>query len=237
VIPEIGVILAAIIKQLVAFFIAATFFGGVAQGADHDFLSKQDVIARIIKDSIQRCDPQTQYHSVDPYGARLASALKTSGKEPLRNLLENKITVCLDQRLSHQNTGAWYELNHNPLYAGYYSRNGHKVLTLWDNGKAEASNIIYGFIDALRGELNNTQSDQAIDGIFEKSLEKKGNLSPLFAVLSSPLGKFFEGRDKRLYAYWTPSSDLKEEMDANPSLITPPIRECLQPNSPPICKR
>ena len=229
--------MADITKQLVAFFIAATVFGGVAQGADHDFLSKQDVIARIIDDSIQRCDPQTQYHSVDPYGARLASALKTSGDEALRNLLKNKITVCLDQRLSHQNTGAWYELNHNPLYAGYYSRNGHKVLTFWDNGKAEASNIIDVFIDALRGEYNGAHSDDAVRGIFEKKLEKANNIPPLFAARTSPLGSFLAGRDKRLYANWTPSSDLKEEMDANPSLITPPIRECLESNSPPICGR
>ena len=222
-----------IIKQLVAFFFAATVFGGIAQGANHSFLSKQEVIARIIQDSIHRCDSQTQYHSVAPYGARLATALKTSGDEAIRNILNNKITVCLDQRLSHQKKGAWYEFNHNPLYAGYYSQNGRKVLTLWDNGKAGASNIF----EAFRGENNSAQSDQAIDGIFEKSLEKKGNLTPLFAVTSSPLGKFFEGRDKRLYAYWAPSSDLKEEMDANPSLITPPIKECLEPNSPPICGR
>lgn len=230
--PDFHYEMTATKKQLAVLFIVMVF-GGIAHGADRSSLLEQEIIARIIQVSTQKCDPQTQYHSVAPYGARLASALSTSVEAPLRGLLENKITVCLDRRLYHQNTGKWHELHHNPLYAGYYSRNGHKVLTLWDNGKAGASNII----DAMRLEDNSYQSREAVNGIFEKNLEKTENFSPLFAVTSSPLGKFYQGRSNRLYAHWTPSSDLKEEMDANPSLITPPLKECMKLNNSPICGR
>lgn len=106
---------------------------GCESRADLD--RKPDVVEAMIKDSISTC---TMPYTAAQARAKLSKIFSDVRTARLDTLRANHVTVCLDTRLSQQDTsGLFTKTMLGVYYSGAASVNGQmrSIATLWDNGQ------------------------------------------------------------------------------------------------------
>lgn len=101
--------------------------------SDNDIQRKPSVVNSIVADSLEKCDLTEPVPRDAPYEVRLRKVLSDSRTEALDYIQSNHITVCLDRRFPHQNSGAF----DTRIEAIYYGGETGRVIALWDNGMIE----------------------------------------------------------------------------------------------------
>ena len=95
-----------------------------------DIARKPALVDEIVETSLGRCDLQKEFTQTATYETRLEEVLMKAYAESLDFILENNVTVCLDQRLEDaRKKGGTWDL---PAHALYYTE--ANVLSLFDNG-------------------------------------------------------------------------------------------------------
>lgn len=109
---------------------AAVGLAGCENAAD--IAAKPAIVNQMVENSVSICQPATPADAA-AYASRLRAALDAARPSDLRTLQDSKITVCLDQRLTAQNTGFWDTRAQGALFENTDGKGG--VATIWDNGR------------------------------------------------------------------------------------------------------
>ena len=166
-----------------------------------DLARKPELIDRVVEQSLRYADTQRHYEQDSTYEERLRQLLPNASSYSLDRLIEENVIVCLDQRLSRQNTGFWS----TSIRAIFYNGDEQKVLSLRDNGMLNP-----GFFDS--DNLSYCSS------IFNKTAEyilDRNNQSPVIAG--------YIAGSKSKYFTWDSGRGFKYEFERNPELREPPL--------------
>lgn len=126
---------------------------------DEDKARKPDLINKIAQKAEQNCDLQEEFAQSMSYDARLKTAISQTKSQTLDFIINNDITLCLDQRIGKQNNG-FFDYTVNALY---YPQ--QKIISIYDNGKdpSEAGFFEYdttSYMGHLLEEFSNEYSSQ-----------------------------------------------------------------------------
>lgn len=188
--------------QLRDFFAAVGFCESTA-----DLERKPDLIKQIVRNSLRYADKQDHYLASYPYESRLELALSQASTYALSRLIEEKVIVCMDQRLSRLDSGFWDD----DIYSVFYNHGKQKVLSLYDNGKSYEDTGLFetGIVD---------HSDSAIDELITDYLDE--NHTPEMI-----LGRtYYSAATKTTQFEWESTDYFESELRKNPDLLQPPLK-------------
>ena len=172
---------------------------------------KPQVVEQMVENSLSIC----QRNADDPTGAQYAERLRNVLNEvyttKLETINDKGFTVCLDQRLQHQEVGFW----NRPVSAVFY--NSAKVLTVFDPGvQPQDATFWSGNGDSynFRARLITQFADKAAAG----EVPAQGGNWYGYAYRSG-------GKHRHTHINWYGSADMKQETLAkNPQLQQVPVK-------------
>lgn len=102
---------------------------------DEDIARKPELVETVLAQSLAACDLQSDLSQKAPYEERLREVFESTYSVTLDYLINEGITVCLDQRIADARdaSGTWDQR----ADAFYYP--DEKILTLYDNGNSYAN--------------------------------------------------------------------------------------------------
>ncbi|MBI1215854.1 MAG: hypothetical protein GC185_08560 [Alphaproteobacteria bacterium] len=204
-------------KKIVPSLMVAFALAGCAENPQ-DVARKPEVVSTMVEASADMCQTGPVHADAAAYKARLEHVLMKVRTADLETLQKEKITVCLDQRLAHENTGFWDA----HARAVYYNGKGPegKILSLTDDGKQpeEAGFWHTGYSTAYYrdGEMIRTLAKRIRNGDVAPQGEK------MYAGL---MGKYNA-------VYWRAAHKFDQGTIAkNPQLEKPPVKSAFKPGS------
>ena len=190
-------------------------FGLTACGeADFDLQRKPELVDLLMNRSMATCIMQKSELDQAPYQSRLKDVLMETKSTALDFMKSNGITICLDQRLSNQETGFFsYEAQ-----GVYYPK--QKIVSLWDNGKVEAQAPWYGTKTATDNgpTFLNRFANNTFGGFFSDYSSVKNVNDFMLAHKYRCCGKHAS-----THYDWETASDAGGILTANPALQVPPV--------------
>ena len=168
---------------------------------------KPGLVDEIVSTSLERCDLQEEFAQSVTYETRLEEALMGAYSSSLDFVIENDITICLDQRLE--------DASHDK---GFMSRTAHalyypdqNVMTLFDNGDDEMHS----------GSFETTASDYS--GRLIDKFEYKFDADDLSSMNDIHIGYRRSGKGSK-YRWYSGAEDYGV-VENNAELLTPPLNE------------
>lgn len=132
-------------KVLIATLLASTMLTACENA--QDLARKPDVAAAMIEDSLARCETGLVNVRGEPYAEKLRFTLMQVRTKDLDLIKENKITICIDQRLASQNEAftatqknlPWWKRDATPreIEAVYYNQN--RIIGLPDHSTTKSN--------------------------------------------------------------------------------------------------
>lgn len=186
----------------------AAMVGGImwlTSESDEDLARKPALVDAVISNSLARCDLQAQFSQSSSYEDRLREALMKTESKSLDYVLEQGVTLCLDQRLgqAHEVAGTW-DLSAHALY---YPK--EKVISLFDNGNDRDH---AGMLETTAASY----SHKAIDD-FEYEYSET-NIDRFNSVM---IGRYIGG--KTPHFSWDEDATDYAVIEKNSELLTPPL--------------
>lgn len=170
--------------------------------------AKPPVIEEMVKSSLAVCETGPKNPSNEDYAARLRAIMMETNTADLKTIGDNKITVCLDQRLSGQVNGMW-DMRIDGIF---YNTSGQKVISIWDNGKNPDEKR--GFLEMSSSSYGNNMLARIADGI--RSGDVSGNDKVLLA------GRYSCGKACTTTRWKTRQDFDQGSIRKNPELLSPP---------------
>ncbi len=157
--------------------IALTLVFGLAACGESaaDLQRKTELVEQLSERAVATCVLQEEAPAGKPYIERLTDVLTETRATTLDYLIENDITVCLDQRLQGQQSTFWGDEAEGIYYPDV------KVISLWDNGQDQETAGFWDWTAVSHGPdfLNNF--DDTFGGWGDKYESLADVASPLFA--------------------------------------------------------
>ncbi|MBI1215038.1 MAG: hypothetical protein GC185_04365 [Alphaproteobacteria bacterium] len=168
---------------------------------------KPGVIDALVQRALERADTQDDRPQNPPYAARLRAALDRASTSTLECLLENDVTVCLDQRFSQMKSGFF----DTEIVAAFYNDKDAKVLSLFDDGTDKGYFLQRGLLDC---------ADDALNGAACEIVKRKDKLPALsFGCME------FNAATKTNTFEWENARGYAKEIRKNRWLVKPPLRK------------
>ncbi len=167
--------------------------------SDEDIARKEGLADELIKSSTVSCDLQSEPPQTEHYTARLKSVLMDTMSKTLDFIIENDITVCLDQRLGSQSLG-FFDYKADALF---YPET--KTLTLSDNGDYADFHS-----DNLLSEFKRQYGDGELASINQLQMGYTYSRS--------------RGKGRKTVHNWEDNAESKGAIENNPYLLTPPLK-------------
>lgn len=181
-------------------------FAGFCDNA-HDHAHKEQYVTALLAKSTPYQRQLTEVFNDLPYAQRLGDALRKTPARHLRAMIENDITIVLDNRIKTAREGFWDDA----IGAILYTTPNGKILSVFDDGKS-------GTRDAAFHRTIRNQAVPAIKTLAEL-LKKKKDLPDVLIgadVHSYPPGNScFE---------WQKKKEFKGTLRKTPELENPPVK-------------
>lgn len=181
--------------------------------SDFERAQKPALIDSIVSHSISVCETGPANARTRDYRTRLGDVLEDTRYRDLKTLHDNKITICLDQRLSAQ-TKATFDRRIDGVF---YAQKEGGIVALWDDGrpKSEAGLWTHDTYDFGSKGLN-----KIAEAVREGDTPAAGK--KMYAARYS----YSNGKTSHSVTKWRDAEDFdKDSIRKNPALQTPPIRD------------
>ncbi|TAL30570.1 MAG: hypothetical protein EPN97_12195 [Alphaproteobacteria bacterium] len=201
----------SVLKKLFAPVALALALTGCAENPQ-DIAARPAIVDAMVQNSLDICQTGLVNADKAAYETRLRTVLNDVGRtSSLKEMQNHNLTVCLDQRLVHQNLGFWDQHVKAVMY-----RDGDKggIVSLYDDGRAPGE---VGFWSAKPSAYSWGARDiSRLAAKFQDGkISEKDNL--MYAARES-CGKHCSD------IYWrTPASFDKDTQAKNPELAKPPV--------------
>lgn len=183
--------------------------------SDIDIQRKPNLVDVLTDRAAATCSMQQSALDQAPYVSRLKEVLYKTDSKTLDFFNANRITICLDKRLSAQVEKPFFDESRTWKARGVYYPN-EKILTLWDNGKTEAQKSLSDTSAAAMGPT--------FLRAFAKHTFGEGKMD--FETLDAPLLAHHKsgGRRSSPNSSWRSTEKYPQPLSNTPTLQTPPIR-------------
>ena len=199
-------------KKLLLLPLAASFMLAGCSEPPQEAARKPDVVAQMVENAASICEKGPLNASGPQYEARLRQVLNDVRTTKLETLQAKGITVCLDQRLDHQNKGFW-----DTMATGVFYNNGQGggTLTVYDNG-TQPADASFWKLDAY--DWGATAVSDFADAV------KKGEVTPQSGNWYAYTYTVSTGKSSYTALDWVKAEKFDQDTIAkNPELQKPPV--------------
>jgi len=179
-----------------------------------DLARKPQLVEQLVRASAARVDRSLETNTEAPYEERLRAALSCANVYALDTLIREDVTVCLDQRLGQQKEG-WFTTT---IHAGFYTRNGESILSLYDDGRDPAKTrwLSTGFDDFAKDAINQ------LANLMNRKKWQDWQNPEMFGARRSRYNAATKMTDH--YFDWSRPGSFASELKKNPALAEPPVK-------------
>jgi len=180
--------------------------------SDFERTQKPALIDSIVSHSVSVCETGPANARARDYRARLQDVLEDTRYRDLKTLQENKITICLDQRLSAQTSGTF----DRRIDGVFYAQREGGVVTLWDDGRPKSQ---AGFWSLDTYDYGSKGLEKLAEAVRDGDISQNGQL--MYAA------RYTRSTGKSAYSVtrWRAAEDFdKDSISKNPALQKAPVR-------------
>ena len=209
----------SVLKKLFAPVALALALVGCAENPQ-DIAAKPAIIDAMVQNSLDICQTGPVNPDKAAYETRLRSILKDNRTTTLQEMQKHNVTVCLDQRLSHQKHGFWDE----GITAVFYNnQNESGIVSLWDNGQPPENDSFWHYDARDRGYENIGRLAQRFR---DPDIGVKASDTVLYAGVESC------GKNCSSVHWHIPKNFDQATLRQNPELAKPPVPLPVVPPKP-----
>ena len=187
----------------------ALVFSLAACESGQDIARKPGVAESLIENSAAKCETGPINGNKMQYSSRLRKILMDTPTKDLERLKDNGITICLDQRLSHQRN----DLFDSRIDGIFYNNNSIPVVSLWDDGKMPGESGFFSLKSYDYGDIN-------LENLSDKISDNKVPAQGTYMYSSR-----YNCGKSCIRSQWRSAPDFDQDSIAkNPELKSPPLR-------------
>ena len=199
-------------KKLVPSLALAFALAGCGDNAQ-ETAQKPALIDAMTRQSLAACETGPVNSEARDYRARLQAVFNDTRYRDLKTISDNKITVCLDQRLSTQDKSAF----DRRIDGVFYQQRGGGIATLWDDGRPKSQ---AGFWTLDTYDYGSSGLEKLADAVRDGDTSKDGQL--MYAARYT----YSTGKSSYSVTKWRAAADFdKDSTRKNPDLQKPPLRK------------